>query len=124
MKNRRKHPRINKKLPFKIEDECGQILTETKNISCIGAYCEVSRLIPLMTRLKVHLLLPFEDSRHKRINREVECDGVVVSVEEEKSGSYNIAIFFDRIDEEAKKEIASFVKFFQEKQELQSPSCN
>lgn len=64
--------------------------TQTKNISCGGAYCHVDKYIEPMTKLSVSLRLPEE----KHV---ISCKGVVVRTEEAVPTGYNIAIFFNEI---------------------------
>ncbi len=107
---RRKAPRISKSLPLKIKHQDFDFITETKNISAIGAYCSVSSYIPLMTKLKIMLILPkYPESGGK--NYRIECTGVVVRTEKQSSQnkSYNIAIYFNDIKERDKEKISSYI---------------
>jgi hypothetical protein len=110
---RRRHPRIIERVPFKLRAEDFDVLTETINVSCIGAYCQLDKYIPFMTGLKISLALPRGDQKKKF--EYAECNGVVVRVEEVEShdhtGSvYNTAIYFNEIEESEKEKIASFFK--------------
>ncbi|MFC1645606.1 hypothetical protein ACFL2Y_00285, partial [Candidatus Omnitrophota bacterium] len=49
---KRKHLRIIKSLPIKIRNEDFDIVAETKNVSCAGAYCRVDRYVAPFTKLK------------------------------------------------------------------------
>ena len=55
---KRKNPRIDEKLPFTIGAEKIEILTETKNISCSGAYCAVNKVLPEMSKVMVSMMIP------------------------------------------------------------------
>lgn len=114
----RKHPRINRRIPFKLETENSSIIAETINLSCIGAYCLASKPIPFMTNLKIAFELP--DHEHKKGTKHVECNGVVVRVEKEVSkaktrNAYNIAIFFNEIEKSEKEKIATFIEMHTER---------
>jgi DeoR/GlpR family transcriptional regulator of sugar metabolism len=59
----------------------------------------------------VKLTLPVAaDSGNKNYN--VECKGVVVRSEDESSGGFNIAVFFNEINGEEKKKISEYVAQF------------
>ncbi len=109
----RKHPRINKRLQFKLKTNHFDIVTETINLSCIGAYCQVNNYIPLMTGLEIVLALPHVDEEGEL--EYVECKGLVVRVEKvsfDANGhnAYNIAIFFSEIEDSEKQKIENFVE--------------
>jgi hypothetical protein len=110
-RERRRHPRINERVPFTLRAEDFDAVTETINMSCLGAYCQLDKYIPLMTSLKVALALPRGDKKNEI--EYAECNGVVVRVEEvesqsHKSSVYNTAIYFNEIEESEKEKIASF----------------
>ncbi len=108
----RRHPRSKKTIPFKIKTGDSTIATETIDLSCIGAYCQVDKYIPSMTNLKIVIALPCEDQEDGV--EYVECNGVVVRVESVLSNNggnmHNIAIFFNEIDEPEKEKIANFLE--------------
>ena len=94
---RRNNQRSENNIPVKICQKDGDIVTETMNVSRSGAYCCVDRNLPLMTRLKIHLLLSQRDAG-KSAARKISCEGVVVRSEPAADeNNYNIAIFFSDI---------------------------
>ena len=108
----RKYPRINKSLQFKLKTNHFDIVTETINLSCIGAYCQVNKYIPLMTGLEIVLALPYVDEEGEF--EYVACNGLVVRVEKvlfDANGhtAYNIAIYFSEIEDYEKQKIESFI---------------
>ena len=118
-KERRRHPRLNERLQFRVKAEDFDIFTKTINLSCLGAYCQLNKHIPLMTSLKIALALPYGDQGNEFDY--VECSGVVVRVEEVLSeanlGSvYNTAIYFNEIEESEKEKIVDFFKEHQRKE--------
>ena len=118
-RERRRHPRINKRLQFKVKAEDFDAVAETINLSCLGAYCQLNKHIPLMTSLKIVLALPYSDQGNEFDY--VECNGVVVRIEEILSethlGSvYNTAIYFNEIQESEKEKIADFFEEHQRKE--------
>jgi len=100
----RKYPRKKRSLSFEIKpkDAGFDIVGETKDLSCIGALCQVDRPIPEMTQLKLVLKLPDEVA---------ECEGTVVRVQKNASveDSYDIAIYFVDIAESEKRKIEKYI---------------
>ncbi len=107
---KRRYPRAKKNLPLKISSADFDIVTETENISCVGAYCKTDRYLEPMTKLKVFILLPVY-SRKSIVNKKVECEGVVVRAESSQNGNhqYRVAIFFNDIDNKDIKKISDYV---------------
>jgi|YelNatPaOPRAMG01_1025707.scaffolds.fasta_scaffold00406_32 c-di-GMP-binding flagellar brake protein YcgR len=103
---RRRYPRIEKKLPLQIITDKYDISTETKNLSCIGAYCSIDRDIPVLTKLSITILLP---GKSKNKYTEVRCKGVVVRKEKNPSGGFNIGIFFNDITQKQKEKISKYI---------------
>ena len=106
---RRRHPRLEHTVPVKISCEDADIVTETRNISCSGAACQVSKYLAPMTKLKIHLLLPMRRD-DKIVTKRVKCEGIVVrteSVPDEQT--FNSAIFFSDIKPRDSAVIARFV---------------
>ena len=92
---RRRHPRVEEKIPLKIKDECFDAISVTKNISCSGVFCQVDGYFPLLSKVKIVLLLPCEE---KAKAHPIHIEGVVVRSEPVKSAPEsnfrNVAIFF------------------------------
>ena len=107
-RNKRKHPRINHVLPLKVAANGYDFLTSTQNLSCLGAYCRINKYIPPFTKVSLKLALPISGSKSKK-EYSVNCKGVIVRTDDENTGGFNIAIFFNEIKEEQKKKIAEYV---------------
>ena len=110
---KRKQPRINKHIQFKIRINGSTVVAEIINLSCIGAYCRINEHISLMTKLKI--LLPLFYGDQEKGTEYIEFYGVVTRVEQvlsedNVSNIYNIAIFFNEIDKPEKEKIARFVE--------------
>lgn len=105
---RRRSPRVEKELPLKIRTEDGDLVTQTKNISCSGVYCSVSRHIPAMTKLSVILLLPMKSARGSKAFK-LQCTGVVVRVDQRFPEGFNIAIFFSDISQQDKNKLSKYI---------------
>jgi len=108
---RRRYPRLLKELPLKLMAEDYDLVTRTRDISCIGAYCCVDKYIPPMTKLSIILLLP-PDSRADNSTEKVQCKGVVVRTDTNAAKGFNIAIFFNEISERNKDKITRYVSRF------------
>jgi hypothetical protein len=111
----RRHPRLESNVPVKISSDSGDILTETKNLSCSGAFFRISHRLEPMTKLRVHLLLPFRKS-NKVITKKISCQGVIVRVQAADDGhAYDTAIFFSDIAPKDSHIINEFVESMLEK---------
>lgn len=99
MQERRKHPRIIKKIPLKVKACSFDFITETQNISLSGACCQVDKRIEPMTKVGILLLLPTRLKNDKIATKKLRLEGVVVRAEEAEAlpGKFNIAVFFNNI---------------------------
>ena len=109
---RRQYLRAEKNLAIKLKDKDVDFVTETKNISCLGAYCQIDGYVPVLTKIKITLLLP----KPKRLKtaKPIMCEGTVVRVERSndplENNKYNIAIYFNQISKGDMKLIDDYVK--------------
>ena len=101
MQERRKHPRIIKKLTAKVKACSFDFVTETQNISLSGASCQVDKRIEPMTKVEILLLLPTRLKNDKIATKKLNLEGVVVRAEEVEAlpGKFNIAVFFNNMRE-------------------------
>lgn len=101
---RRQHPRIdqNIRIDFKLDADENTIPGETYNLSPVGVYCKVDRPIPEMTQLLIMLDLPTSP---------ITCEGTVVRSEPDpqSSESHHLAIFFNKISDEATRRLTDFL---------------
>ena len=112
---KRRHPRLESNIPLKISSAVGDILTETRNLSCSGAFCRVAQRLEPMTKLKIHLLLPLQKS-DKITTKKISCQGVIVRVQAAEDGDYyDTAIFFSDIAPKDSRTINEFVESMMEK---------
>ena len=96
---RRRYPRLDNNVPLKISSDDFDVVTETQNLSCSGAYCRVDKYLEPMTRLKIHLLLPLK-KHNKIVTKKISCQGVIVRSESVPGDKYfNIAIYFNDIQQ-------------------------
>lgn len=107
---RRKDVRLDHTLPLKLCTDMADFVTETKNLSCSGAYCKVTKYVEPMTKLKIHLLLPIRRNG-KVSNKKITCSGVVVRSESNPADeSFNAAIFFNEILPKDVRSIKDFIE--------------
>ncbi len=108
---RRKYPRIDQSLHIKVAANGYDFVTSTQNVSCVGAYCLIKKYVPPFTKVKVKLTLPIvTDNKNK--NYDVECKGVIVRTADENNGGFNIAIFFNEINNLQRKRISEYINQF------------
>lgn len=105
---RRIHPRVDHNLPINVVANGYDFMTQTKNVSCLGAYCHIDKYVPPFTRVKIKMALPMQSGR-VRMEKEVECEGVIVRSEDAPSGGFNVAIYFNRIKEMPRQDLATYV---------------
>lgn len=111
---RRVHPRIKENIPVSISSEGYNIITQTKDLSCAGAYCWIDKEIALMTKLQIIMKIPNTIDENKE-PKKIKCEGVVVrteisvNVDNSVKPGYNIAVYFTNIDQKAKDSIAEFI---------------
>lgn len=107
---RRRHPRVEEKLPLKIKDEGFDAISVTKNISCSGVFCQVDGYFPLLSKVKIVLLLPSEE---KSKAHPIHIEGVVVRSEPVKTSPgtncRNIGIFFNKIKKQDQSKISAYI---------------
>ena len=108
---RRRHPRLEQTIPIKISSDDVDIVTETKNLSCSGAFCLINKFLAPMTKLKLHLLLHFKRN-NRSVTKRISCEGVVVRSESAvDQDAFQTAIFFSDIASRDSKIIHEFVEF-------------
>ena len=106
----RRHPRIEYSVPIKISAPSADLVTETRNISCSGAYCRINKYLELMTKLKIILLLPVRKDG-KVSTKKITCTGVVVRVENiPYEDAFNAAIFFSDMNSRDSRVLADHVQ--------------
>lgn len=107
---KRAHPRVSNNIPLKISTADVDLVTETKNISCSGAYCRVNKFLEPMTKMAVTLLIPFKRAG-KATTKKVVCGGIVVRTENiPGEDGFNTAIFFNDIHPRDSRFLADYVQ--------------
>jgi c-di-GMP-binding flagellar brake protein YcgR len=108
---RRRYPRASKNLAIKITDREADFVTETQNISCIGAYCHIDSYLPILTKLKISIVLP--KTRETGPAQHIVCEGTVVRIEkghDTLENFYHVAVYFNKISKGDMRLIDQYVK--------------
>ncbi len=109
---RRRFPRIFKNIAIKLKDQEVDFVTETKNISCLGAYCQINSYLPILTKIRITLLIP--KSKSSKIAKHLTCEGTIVRIERSNDplepNKHNIAIYFNQISKTDMKLIDEYIK--------------
>ncbi len=109
---KRHYPRIPKKLRFDLHADKSGLRAESVNLSRNGVYCKIDHAIPFMAHVRIFMALPKNETEHEPDN--IECDGVVVRVEEHTDSTgcndgYRIAIFFNEIGEYEQQKLDTYI---------------
>ncbi len=110
---RRRFPRIEDEgLSLKVNAGDFDTITHTLNLSASGIYCKVDKEIPLMSRVKLVLMLP-DLLRGDKVTKSLEVDGVVVRghpviINGEKK-YYDVAIFFENLSSRGRHIISNYI---------------
>ncbi|HOY09391.1 MAG TPA: PilZ domain-containing protein [Candidatus Omnitrophota bacterium] len=114
--DRRKYPRTQGNIPVKIYSDDFDVVTETKNLSRAGVYCQVDKYIEPMTKLNIHLLLSCKKDG-KTQTKKISCQGVIVRTESVPGTDiFNVAIYFNEIKSRDAESIADFIETTLEKE--------
>lgn len=110
---RRKSPRIeDKELAIKLNLGDYDSVTHTLNLSTSGIYCKVDKEIPLMSRVKLMIIVPDVSGEDKE-SRNLEISGVVVRehpvVINGEVKHYDCAIFFENLSARDMEIISAYI---------------
>jgi c-di-GMP-binding flagellar brake protein YcgR len=105
-KERRKHKRASLEVPLDIEHLSGEgrgMRAKTVNLSAGGFYCRVPSFVPVLTKLKISIIVPVADAGGRQEDHAITCEGMVVRTVPEKASpdvaSYEIGCFFTEISD-------------------------
>ena len=117
MPEKRKYARIKDEgVSLKVKSSDIDIITKSLDISASGVYCKVEKEIPLMSRIKVILIVPKmkTDGAEEAQTVKIETDGVVVRehpvIVQGKIAHYDVAIFFDNISAKDRKVLLEYTQ--------------
>ncbi|MBI4436929.1 MAG: PilZ domain-containing protein [Candidatus Omnitrophica bacterium] len=115
MVEQRGSPRIEKALSMTLRGDAFRLVTETKNISITGAYCQVSQPIPTFAKVSITLSVPVM-GQERKAPQEIRCEGVVVRSEKtvRENGNpekYFVAIYFTRLNVQDREILNQYVTY-------------
>jgi len=115
MAERRSAPRIEKALSITLKGDAFRLVTETKNVSTTGAYCQVSQPIPAFAKVAIALSVPVM-GQERTAPQEIRCEGVVVRSERTVRENGNpekffIAIYFTRLNAHDRELLNQYVNY-------------
>lgn len=103
---RRRHPRVVADLPLQLVLSDRTVDTRILNLSSSGIRIDAPSPIPLMSRVQIALSLPDSGAT---AGPPLSINGVVVRCEKQDAGSYDTAIFFDSLADDARRRLDHFV---------------
>jgi hypothetical protein len=102
---RRKHRRATLEVPVDVQDSGSKhkgFTAKTINLSAGGFYCRVPVFLPILTKLRVSMIVPMRQASGKEQDHVISCGGTVVRTMPEKPDPgtkvYEIGCFFTDID--------------------------
>ena len=110
---RRNFPRVkDEELSLKLRLDDFDSITHTMNISSSGVYCKLGKELPLMSRVRLKLMVP-ETPKADKATRELDVDGVVVRehpvIIDGVIKHYDAAIFFDNLSAKSREIIQNYI---------------
>ena len=110
---RRMFPRVRDEgLALKLNSGNFDTVTHTLDISASGIYCKIDREIPLMSRVRIKLMVP-EALKADRATKELDVDGVIVRehpvIIDGVIKHYDAAIFFDNLSMKNRDIIQNYI---------------
>ena len=98
-------------LSLKLKLDDFDSITHTLNISSSGVYCKLDKELPLMSRVKLILMIP--DANKENALRDLEVSGIVVRQHPVTIDGvikhYDVAIFFEDLSAKDKDVIANYI---------------
>ena len=110
---RRSFPRVRDEgLALRLEAGNFDAVTHTLDISASGIYCKIDKEIPLMSRVKIKLMVPDMEKTEKAA-KELDVEGVVVRehpvIIDGVIKHYDAAIFFDNLSAKHREVIQEYI---------------
>jgi len=105
VKERRRHNRRSLQIPLDMQrpgERQKGFSAKTINLSAGGFYCKVPFHIPVLTKLRVSMMVPLRDSSGREQDHVISCGGTVVRTVPARPApgvkSYEIGCFFTDMD--------------------------
>lgn len=112
--DKRRHPRVAERIRVRSSSR-QDLQLETIDLSAGGLSCTAPAFLPLMTKLAVSLVLPGHKSSQSGSDdsQTVEGEAIVVRTEPSspvpENGSYRVALFFSRMEDEHRSRLVDFL---------------
>jgi hypothetical protein len=105
VKERRKHVRSSLEIPLDMKgpgERQKGFSAKTINLSAGGFYCKIPFHMPILTKLRISMMVPVRDSSGREHDHAISCGGTVVRTVPAKPAPdvkrYEIACFFTDMD--------------------------
>ena len=110
---RRLFPRVRDEgLSLRLNSGDFDTVTHTLDVSASGIYCKIDREIPIMSRVRIKLMVP-DSSKADKPTKELDVDGVIVRehpvIIDGVIKHYDAAIFFDNLSEKDREIIQNYI---------------
>ena len=111
---RRLFPRVRDEgLSLRLNAGGFDTVTHTLDISASGIYCKIDKEIPIMSRVRVRLMVPTDAPKSDKAAKELDVDGVVVRehpvIIDGVIKHYDAAIFFDNLSAKSREIIQDYI---------------
>ena len=110
---RRLFPRVRDEgLSVKLNSGDFDTVTHTLDISASGIYCKIDKEIPIMSRVRIKLMVP-DALKSDKATKELDVDGVIVRehpvIIDGVIKHYDAAIFFDNLSSKNREVIQDYI---------------
>lgn len=118
IKEKRKYARVKDQgISLKVKSGDVDIITKSLDISASGVYCKVEKEVPLLSRVKIILIIPKlkeGEAGDAPQTVKIETDGVVVRehpvIVGGKIAHYDVAVFFDNISTKDREALLKYIE--------------
>ena len=110
---RRSFPRVRDEgLALELNAGDFDTVTHTLDISASGIYCKIDKEIPIMSRVRIKLMVP-DALKSDKATKELDVDGVIVRehpvIIDGVIKHYDAAIFFDNLSSKNREVIQDYI---------------
>ena len=117
IKEKREYARLKDEgISLKVKSGDVDIITKSLDISASGVYCKVEKEVPLLSRVKIILIIPKDKksaTKDELQTVKIETDGVVVRehpvIVGGKVTHHDVAIFFDNISAKDREALLEYI---------------
>ena len=116
-KERRKHRRSSLEIPLDMQrpgERQKGFSAKTINLSAGGFYCKVPFHVPVLTKLRISMMVPVRDSSGRERDHMISCGGTVVRTVPARPAPdvkrYEIGCFFTEMDAQDRLVIEEYLQ--------------